>query len=829
MPCNDDSAPVCLYRPAMPIVAALALGLAIGSCRPGHTWVAGGCLIISAGLAIRAILQSRPGIAWPLLLCTALGYLSIQPWLTDTVPAEHIGRFVGDQSWRISGVVADQPRCNGNRWRFVLSAEKLRAGSRCFRVSGRLMVSGRGHWPGARRGDRVAFYGGLHGIRNFANPGGFDYTRYLALQAIRARSYAKAGTLKITDNRASGGWLAALDRYRGRISEKMDAGLHGCPQATVRLLKAILLGRRDQLSAEDRNAFSRVGVGHVLAISGLHIGMVATGTFAIAKWLLAWIPLMLRRAWTRQGAALISLGPALGYGLLAGLSPSTQRAMIMAAVFLSGFWVGRRHDWLNTLAMAALVIFFVFPPALFSVSFQLSFMAVLSILAGLAIGPYRLTAGHRTLIRRLYQWAVSLLWVSALATIGTLPLVLRYFNQVSVVGLAVNLVVVPLVGTLILPAGLAGIAATVVSTEAAVLLWRIAAIGMDAVRIIVQWVAQWPWAAVHCVTPSNIEIGLYYLLAGFFLFRTRIIRPRAVLAVLLAGCVLDAGYWYHKRFGGTQLTVTAVDVGQGTANLLQLPGGYTALIDGGGFGDNKAFDVGANILAPLLWRRKIATVDLMVLSHANSDHLNGLLFVLENFEVKQIWSNGQISGSAGSRRWKQLIAETHVPHFKVSDLPTVKDVHGVLLKILAPPGDFLQRSNFESWRDLNSNSLVLQVAYRNVSFLFAGDITAATEADLLSRLGPDALCSTVLIVPHHGSKLSSSAAFLQAVNPKEALISAGWRNRFGFPDEKVLRRLSNLGVRSWSTADKGAIQVTTDGQSYRITTERIEKPKLLAR
>ncbi len=825
MPWIDTPPLCCIHRPVVPIVATLITGIAMGAGLPGHLWPAVGGLVLFSVLMIRNILLSRSALAWPMLFCVVMGYISIQPWLTDGVSNGHVSRFVGGQSWQISGEIVEQPRLNRNRWRFVLAAEGLQAGSKCHVVSGRVMVNGRGNWPGAGRGDRVVFSAKLHTIRSFANPGGFDYERFMVLQAVRARAYAKTGTLKIVPDKAYCGWQARLDRYRAQLSDEMDKALKSYPRSSVHLLKAILIGNQDQLSPRERQAFNRAGVGHVLAISGLHIGMVATVSFAVTKWLLTWIPLMLRRAWTRKGAALISLGPVLGYGLLAGLSPSTQRAMIMVAVFLMGFWVGRRHDWFNTLALAGLIILLFHPPALLSISFQLSFTAVLAILAGLTVRPDRRSIEPNPKLWRRWQGRlVAFVRVSLLAILGTLPLGLYYFNQVSFAGLAVNLVVVPLVGAVIVPAGLTGVAATVLNADLAVLLWRIAAMGMDVVRITVHWVAQWPWSAVQCVTPSGLEICLYYLLGAILICWSRITRPKAVLALVLVLFCLDAGYWIFQRFGRRDLQVTAIDVGQGTANLLQFPGGFTALIDGGGFSDNTTFDVGAKIVAPLLWRQKIATVDLVVLSHANSDHLNGLFYILEHFKVKEIWSNGETSQGAGFRKWKRLITALHVPHLDVANLPAMKVLHGVRLKVLAPPRNFLQRSDIEPWRDLNNNSLVLQASYRDISFLFTGDIMAGAEKELVARVGRQGLQSTVLIVPHHGSRTSSTSLLLNAVQPREALISSGWRNRFGFPHAEVMRRLAGMGVRTWNTADSGAIRIVTDGKQYHVKTCRGKSP-----
>jgi competence protein ComEC len=799
---------------------AFIAGIAMGAGKPGFGGWFIGALIPCGAWMVRNILLRRPGAVAPVLFFVFVGYLSIQPWLTDSLPEHHVSNFAGKRTWRVSGVIAEQPEIFRGRWRFVLATDRLQAGRRRYNATGRLLVSGRGTWPGAVRGDRVMFTGRLRRIRSFANPGGFDYARFLALQAVHARVYARAGSMRVVSSDKDGGWKGKLDAYRSQLGDRMVRALSGYPQSTVQLLQAILLGEKGQISPQMRQAFNRAGVAHVLAISGLHIGMVAGVSFAVVKWILTWIPLMLRRAWTRKGAALVSLGPVVGYGLLAGLSPSTQRAMIMAALFLLTFWVGRPHDWINPLAVAALVILWIHPPALLSISFQLSFMAVLAILAGMSAGLLRTAEREIPLVRRMIRRVGLLVRVSLAAVVGTLPLTLYYFNLVSIAGPALNLLVVPLTGMVIVPAGLAGVAVSTVNAQLAALLWRLAATGMDAVRVAVLWTAQVPWSAVHTVTPTIFEICLYYLLAVVLLGWKRLPRPKTALAVILVLGILDGGYWIHQRFGRQDLQVTAMDVGQGTANLVQFPGGYTALIDGGGFSDNTAFDVGAKIVAPLLWRLKIATVDLVVLSHADSDHLNGLLYILEHFNVKEVWSNGEASKNNGYRQWRRSIAALRIDHPDWKRLPSMKVHRGVRLKILAPPPDFMQRQASEHWRDPNNNSMVLHLSYGDISFLFTGDIKASAEKDLVSRLGSGKLRSSVLMVPHHGSRFSSTPRFLEAVGPKEALISAGWHNRFGFPHADVMRRLEKAKARAWCTADHGAIRVVTDGTDYYIKTCR---------
>jgi competence protein ComEC len=289
--------------------------------------------------------------------------------------------------------------------------------------------------------------------------------------------------------------------------------------------------------------------------------------------------------------------------------------------------------------------------------------------------------------------------------------------------------------------------------------------------------------------------------------------------VLLLVCS-DAVYWSYIRFGRRQLRVTAVDVGQGSANLLELPGGDTVLIDGGGFSDNNAFDVGAKILAPLLWRRKIGSIDLVVLTHPNSDHLNGLLFLLQHFDVKAVWSNHEPADTAGYRKWRRLLERRGIRHRNFQTLPAVVERNGVRFEVLAPPRDFLKRRLTETWRDPNNNSMVVRVSLGKVSILMTGDIGEQAELELVGRYSSQRLRSTVLMVPHHGSRKSSTIDLLSAVDPKEAVISAGWRNRFRFPHRETLERLSAVGSRVWCTADSGAIQIITDGETYHVKPTR---------
>ena len=798
------------------------VGISLGIGLPGHIRVAV-AVMATLALALSVCLwRRRSALIMVLLFASALGYLSIQPWLTESLPDRHVSRFVNQGNWRIVGAVADSPQLRHGRLQFTLQAHRLTRGNQDQAVYGRVKVTARGGQLGVQCGDRVELIGHLRAIRNFANPGGFDYERFMALQGIRVRVYARGDTLKKIGLAVDFRWHRRLAAWRQRMSRQMETALARHPASTQAVLQALILGERSRISAELSASFKRAGVGHILAISGLHIGMVAYAGFLLAVWSLSWIPWMLEHAWSRKGAVLFSLGPVIIYGMLAGMSPSTQRAMLMVTVLLLSHWVGRSHDWLNSLAVAALVILLIFPPALLSVSFQLSFAAVLAIVIGMGRRPWKVVSDRQAAFgRRLVQRVAVLIWVSILAIAGTMPLVMRYFNQFCLVGIVSNLLVIPLVGFVVVPAGLAGVLASMVNPALGNWCWQLAAWGLDPLIWAVEKLARWPWAAIQTVTPSELEIVLFYGLVGLLFFwkhdRWRII----LLALILALGGLDAGYWYYQRQGRRQLRVTAVDVGQGTANLLELPGGYTALVDGGGFSDNQIFDMGALVLAPLLWRRKINTVDLVVLSHPNSDHLNGLLYILAHFHVHEVWSNHEAASTLGYAQWRQVIRSRHIRHPALAELTGVIKRYGAEWRILSPPEDLAYTDGRMANRHLNADCLVLQVRMGKTALLFAGDITERAETGLLERVGIERLSSDILVVPHHGSRHSSSLRFLQAVHPAEAVISAGWQNRFGFPHAAVLERLDAVGARVWRTDRCGAVVFTTDGGTYDVQTMRI--------
>ncbi|MDH4204855.1 MAG: DNA internalization-related competence protein ComEC/Rec2 [Desulfobacteraceae bacterium] len=824
-------------RPVIPLLLSMISGIVVGAWFPGYgTWMV---IVVSicAATLLFFIRKKRTPKLFPLVLLIALGYLSIQPWVFPTFPSNHVIHFMDTHPWKITGVIVTSDAKHLNRQKCILRTEFLESKSKPFPVKGRIRLTVSGDALNLSTGDRIVFRGRIRSIRNFNNPGGFDYQRYMAFKKVWGSAYVSAHKLTLIEKNVGKGVGAIISGARHRMSNLIDQ-IGDKEQQGV--LKALIVGDRNAISPELRKAFNRVGAGHLLAISGLHIGIIATASFLFFKWMLSHIRFFLLNAWTKKGAVVLSVVPVLVYGLLSGMSPSTQRAVIMVIVFLMAFLFERENDLINTLAIAAMLILIVHPPSLFSISFQLSFAAVLAIIYGLSRIPIPWPSGqNRTRERKWSKTIIKLYYffmTSFFAVAGTLPLVMYYFNQVSLVGIPANIIFIPLIGFVAVPLGILAIFICPFSVSGALVLLKVASAVLEQVIKIITVISGWSFAAIKSVTPNYLEIVCFYILFWALLnlkwvqtgtsldlsrvrsrYNKKSIQKPAVIVFLLTGLVFsaDVGHGLYQRCWRDDLRVTMIDVGHGNAALLELPYGRTMLIDGGGFSDNRVFDVGASIVAPFLWRKKIRTVDTLVLSHANSDHLNGLIYIAENFHVKNVWTNHETANTFGYRLFVETIKKNNIQIPAYGKITGVHDINGVQIDVLYPPVDFIEKNRMETWRNLDNNSLVLKVSFKGVSFLFPGDIKARAEYELVSTVG-NKLKSAVLLAPHHGSKTSSTEPFLEKVKPEVVVISSRWKSRFGFPHPLVLKRYQAKGCRVFETAHNGAVSMRTDGRTLKI-------------
>ena len=334
------------FRPLIPLLISLMGGILLGSRLAGFTTGFGVLAVVGGGFSLVSLYRRKSVFFMPVLLFASVGYLSIQPWLSPLIPVNHIQNYADTRRWDIFGQIDNQPWQIGNRARFDLRVASIDADHQTHAVSGLLRVTVVGDLPDINVGDKIRFKTRMRSISNFKNPGAFDYKQYMGFKGIFATAYVRGDRISVADRSSPAVVLQTINRVRNTFADLVEKT--GSPEVQG-VLKALIIGDRTQISDTTRQNFNRAGVAHLLAISGLHIGIVATVAFAFFSWLMGWIKPLLWRAWTRKSAALLSLMPVIGYGVVAGLSPSTQRAVLMVTVFLVAFLLAKEQDSVKTL------------------------------------------------------------------------------------------------------------------------------------------------------------------------------------------------------------------------------------------------------------------------------------------------------------------------------------------------------------------------------------------------------------------------------------------------------------------------------------------------
>ncbi|MFP3869630.1 MAG: DNA internalization-related competence protein ComEC/Rec2, partial [Syntrophobacteria bacterium] len=458
----------------------------------------------------------------------------------------------------------------------------------------------------------------------------------------------------------------------------------------------------------------------------------------------------------------------------------------------------------------------LYPEALFSASFQLSFIAVGALVFVVPRLPFpRAGDGHQRGWPRRLRLLCQFIAVSLVLSLFTAPAVLYHFHRVSPVGTVANIVVVPLVSFLILPAGLAALCILPVSTNLAGFLLTLGSLGLDLVVKVATWLGGLSWACLWPGIPRAWEVALAYVLLLLpFLRVSSWWRGGLILAgslLLVVSWTLPAGFGSKQSF----LRVTYLDVGQGNSAVVEFPQKAVMLIDGGGF-QGSSFDVGRHLVAPYLWHRRIRSLDVMALSHAHADHFLGLRFVAAHFPVKEFWYNKVSTDDPHFLELIDCLARKNVAFLGPEHLASGRRIQGVDVKVLHPPAGSGPVAAVPTHTELNNLSLVLWLRYKHIGFLFPGDIEREAERRLTSLPGLKPV--QVLLVPHHGSRTSSSMAFLQRLKPKIAVFSLGFANPFHLPASRVRKRYRNLGVRTCRTDRHGAITIRTDGHDIQVET-----------
>ena len=759
-------------------------------------------LAFAAGVALLQLQPSLPGPAWALALVPlaaavwwkpkslpalafALGFL----WAAAAAHhrmADWLDPALEGRDLELTGVVSSLPLPSERGQRFELDVE---AADAVRPLPSKVLLS----WYAApaeaaeenpaasvHPGERWRFTVRLRRPHGSVNPDGFDYEAWLLERGIGATGYVRPkGEHERLGSRNSP--LDRIEQARERVRDRFLAVLGATPAAGI--LAALAVGDQHAISAEEWQLFNRTGVTHLMSISGLHVTLVS-GLFA---WLIAalWrrLPSLALRLPARKAAALAAIAGAVGYSLLAGFAVPAQRTCYMVTVVALALWSGRIASPMRVLALALLAVVILDPWAPLAPGLWLSFGAVLLIFY-VAGGWTRAQPGALSWLRQAahIQWAV---------TLGLAPAALLLFGQVSVAGPLANALAIPLVSVVVTP--LALLAASLPADA----LLQAAAWLVEGLLQFLEWCAALPGALwqQHVPLPWTIALAL----AGV----AWVLAPRGVPWRICGLALLAPAFVLRPPSPATgEAWVTTLDVGQGLAVLVRTSH-HTLLYDAGpAYGPDA--DSGGRVVLPTLRGAGVGALDAMVLTHEDMDHIGGAVTVLDSIEV------GELATSLPEGHPLFALA-THAHHCAAGES---WEWDGVRFEFLHPgngaPGAAIRRNN---------RSCVLRVATAGGSMLLTGDIEKAAETILLGKN----VRADVLLVPHHGSRTSSTPAFVAAVSARWAVVAAGYRNRFGHPNAEVMARYE--GATVLRTDLDGAVQVRLGAREVSVQGERALRPR----
>ena len=795
----------------LPVLVAFALGVAWLQTRaelPHPAWPSAGaaaCLVAGAvlrrgsraargaALAGLAPLPSRAGGARVRAVAAALAILAggvlaghgYAAWRADLRLADALPQAWEGEDIAIVGVVDDLPRRTPQGRRFAFAVERVETAG--AHVPQRISLAWQVGWPDAERGvevpdvragERWRLTVRLRRPHGNVNPGGFDLEAWLLERNLRATGYVRVGGSNERVGAFAGRPLDHVQRARERIRDRIAEALPGQPHAAV--LVALAIGDQSGLDDRQWGVFNRTGTGHLISVSGLHVTVFA--------WLAGGAALALARRFTRltsrvparRAAAAFGLGAAFGYVLLAGAEVPAQRTLAMLAASTVGLWLGRPGTGLVVWLWALVAVLAIDPWAVLAPGFWLSFFAVglLIYTGGHAAGapPGRLVA---RMLARLAdaaraQWAI---------TLGLVPMSLALFQQVSLIGPVANAVAIPAVTFAIVPLALF---AALVPADAP---WQLAHALLAPLMALLDALAALPGAAWAQHAPPAWAIGLG--IAGVLLcLAPRGLPGRALGALAIAPLfVVLPTPPPHGTF-----RIAVLDVGQGTAIVVRTAA--HALLYDSGPSWNGAADAGGRIVAPWLRAAGIRRLDAMLVSHRDADHSGGALSVLAAVPVGVLLTSLDAD---------HAIVEEHEkrgPHLRCrAGQRWAWD--GVDFEVLFPEPPHYG----DAYRKPNDLSCVLRVAASGGVALIAGDVEATSEVDLVVERR-ERLPADVLVVPHHGSRTSSTPSFVEAVAPRHAVFTVGYRNRFGHPRSDVVARYARAGAALHRTDRTGALTFT---------------------
>jgi len=629
-----------------------------------------------------------------------------------------------------------------------------------------------------------------HGYRNFGLP---ESSKFLKFRKIHRTGYSKS--LLLVEKLSSGSRFSVLriiSKVRQEIQEKIEQFFPGQDPGTVSssgaVVEALLLGERGRMKESLSRSLQDSGLYHLFAISGAHIAIISFLLFSVLR--LFKVP--------HRTSYIVLIFLLVFYSLLVEGRPSIMRATIMTLTFLLGKLIWKDTNLLNTLSLSAFILLVFNPFHLFSLGFQMTFAATLSIVLFFPI-----------IIKYLPKLPLNISEIVALsitAQLGILPITASAFNRIALAPVLLNLIALPLI-SLIMAGGYLFLPVAFILSSAAPFMAKLLDLLINLLISVSHLASSVDFLSYRIPDPHIVTIvGTYVFWLAFLLPKK--IKKQRLLTTLLFFAFFITLITYPFPSCSKHLRFTFIDVGSGDSILIEFPGQKKMLVDGGGSAYG-SFDIGERIVSPVLWDKGIKKIDYLVLTHAHPDHIYGFFSVVDNFKIKQYWESVSPTGNESYLAFKNKLNPkiSQKKYFQGNSL----EISQVDIKFLHP-----QEPENPPISANNNQSLVMMMTYQKVSFLLTGDAERQAEQKILS-LYPDIQCQ-VLKAPHHGSLSSSTPGFIRAVSPKIVVISVGENNLYGLPNEKVIQRYKKSGAEVFRTDLHGAVEVVSDGENISVTT-----------
>jgi len=788
---------------------------------------------------LRGYLRSYKNIFSHTLLYLAVFFLGAACYQNALIlPRNHIVNFTQDEPKKIflKGVIVDDPVTvdtpyDLKKTSFTLKAEaveddqgrrgglNLPYGMKWRGTTGLVKVDlySKGK-PGYDFGDELVLEGLISRPVALRNPGLFDYSKYLEIKNIYSvfkvkenffveRMTSQPPRLTYVNLGGYTGHLIKAISYRLRrgLRRAIDSHFDGYHAS---FLKAIFIGDRTGLGDDIKDDFIKTGTVHILAISGLHVGLIAgiiLAFFGILR-----VP----KKWN----LILTLIFLIFYTFAAGANPPIVRAVVMFLIFVIGYLIQRDTDLLNSLSAAALLILLWNPKELFDPSFQLSFISVAGIIIFCPVIDRWFGVGNTppgNAFGKTRRYVLKSVSISIAAWLATSPVIAAYFNIISPVAVIANLVIIPALFILTAFSFAFFIASQIFPNFSAMLSGPILIIEQMLFRTN-QILAQIPLSNFRIPAPSVAFLIIYYAFVSLLILpekielkRSKIYKKHIFIILLLLSNIF---IWVHLyRSSGRDLKITFLDVGQGDSVFIRLPQKGNILIDAGPGAEENRFDTGRSVVAPYLWNAAVFEIDAVIITHFHEDHLGGIIYILKNFKVGCVVDNG---AKAGDNKiydeYLEILRQKNIRRVIVREEDAIEIAPDTRVFVLNP-------EKYGDIADSNDNSIVLKLAYKNFTCLLCGDIEDKAAARIVSY--GNFLKSRVMKVPHHGGCMENERIaknFFETILPEICVISVGRINSYNMPSRKTIDIITQIKSKCYDTKSCGAIEILADRGGYSV-------------